>query len=87
MHNPKIHPVEKESGMAHQWESCRALKWISPSLEVWQVAEEKDEHVDGEAVDEVAEAPEDGARLRVPVDGVHEVLIDVILELENDMYK
>ena len=51
------------------------------------MAEEEDEHVDGEAVDEVAEAPEDGARLRVPVDGVHEVLIDVILELENDMYK
>ena len=51
------------------------------------MAEEKDEHVDGEAVDEVAEAPEDGARLRIPVDGVHVDVIDVILELENDVWQ
>ena len=49
------------------------------------MAEEEDEHVDGEAVDEVAEAPEDGARLRVPIDGVNEELIDVILE--NDVWQ
>ena len=24
----KIHLVEKESGMAHQWKSCRALKYF-----------------------------------------------------------
>ena len=51
------------------------------------MAEEEDEHVDGEAVDEVAEAPEDGARLRAPVDGVHVDVIDVILELENDVWQ
>ena len=51
------------------------------------MAEEEDEHVDGEAVDEVAEAPEDGARLRVPVDGVHVDVIDVILELESDIWQ
>ena len=49
------------------------------------MAEEEDDHVDGEAVDEVAEAPEDGARLRVPIDGVNEELIDVILE--NDVWQ
>ena len=44
------------------------------------MAEEEDDHVDGEAVDEVAEAPVDGARLRVPVHRVHEELVDVILQ-------
>ena len=46
----------------------------------WEVAEEEDDHVDGEAVHEVAEAPKDGPRLRVPVDGVHEEGVDVILQ-------
>ena len=44
------------------------------------MAEEEDDHVDGEAVHEVAEAPKDGPRLRVPVDGVHEEGVDVILQ-------
>ena len=44
------------------------------------MAEEEDGHVDGEPVHEVAEAPVDGARLRVPGDGVHVELVDVVLK-------
>ena len=50
------------------------------SLEIGEMAEEEDDHVDGEPVHEVAEAPIDGPRLRVSVDGVHEEGVDVILE-------